>query len=61
MKLTIAKRAEIITQAVAWLEAGTLASALPGRLMDEYDLTPAQARELAQAALRQHKKSDDSH
>jgi hypothetical protein len=48
--------AEIIAAAVAWLAAGTLASALPGRLMSEYDLTAAQAKRLAEAALKQYGK-----
>jgi predicted transcriptional regulator len=55
-KLTATKRAEIITAAVDMLQAGTLASALPQRLMSEYGLTAAQAKRLAEAALKQYGK-----
>jgi hypothetical protein len=49
--VTTKQRRAIIAAAVAWLRAGTLPDALPARLMDEYGLTPGQARELAAAAL----------
>lgn len=46
--------AQIITFGVGLLKAGILPSAIPGRLMDEYSLTPERARELASRALRRH-------
>ena len=47
---------EIVTFAVGLLSAGILASALPGRLMDLYSLTPEKASELAAIAIKRHKK-----
>lgn len=50
-------RAQRIAQRAAeLLDAGTLASALPGRLMAEFGLTPAQARRAAEAALKRRAK-----
>jgi hypothetical protein len=53
-QMTNKKRQLIITYALALLVQGTLAESLPGLLMIEFGLTPAQARELAGAALREH-------
>lgn len=46
----------IITRALEHLRAGTLASALTERLMEEYSLTPERAKELASQAAVIHKK-----
>ena len=50
-------RAEMIEYALELLDAGVLASALPDELMQEFDLTPAQARDIAQAALKRRQAS----
>lgn len=55
--MTTKRRQQIIAAAVALLESGLLPSVLPGRLMAEFGVTPAQARRLAGAALREHKKA----
>jgi len=56
--MTKEQKARIVARAVALLQAGTLPSVLAGQLMTEFDLTPAQARELAAAALKQYKGGD---
>ena len=48
---------QIISHALALLNAGLLPSALPDKLREEYPfLSPAQARDLATKAVKQHKK-----
>jgi hypothetical protein len=49
----------IITFALALLRAGILASSIPNRLMEEYSITAEKARELASAAIRQHRKTKE--
>lgn len=46
---------QIITRALALLRAGILASSIPGRLIDEYSLTPEKARELAGEAIKRRR------
>lgn len=46
--------AQIITFGVGLLKAGILPSAIPGRLMDEFGLTPERAGTLAAKALQRH-------
>jgi hypothetical protein len=58
--MTNHKRRLIIDTAVAWLEQGTLPDALPGLLLIEFSLTPAEARELAAVALREHKAKSEA-
>jgi hypothetical protein len=50
--MTTKQRQEIVALAVALLEAGTLASAIPGRLMEEFGLARNEARDLTVAALQ---------
>jgi hypothetical protein len=45
-------RGEMVQAAVTLLRRGLLASALPARLMDAYNLSPEAARELAWVAVR---------
>lgn len=47
---------EIISFAMDLLRAGILASALPGRLMDEYGLTPERAAEMTGKAISRHRR-----
>ena len=49
------KRETQIQYALELLEAGLLPSQLPGRLMAEFGLTPAAARDIAVAAMERHK------
>jgi hypothetical protein len=51
---------EIVTRGLEMLRYGTLPSVLPGRLMDEFGLTPERARELAGKAIEQHKKEKET-
>ena len=51
-------RAEMIDRAVALLEAGERPGHLPVKLMAEFDLTPAQARDIAQAAFLKWKRRE---
>jgi hypothetical protein len=46
----------MIEYAIDLLDAGVLASELPAELMDEFDLTPAQAREIARAAIKRKRR-----
>lgn len=48
--------AQMIPFAVGLLRAGILASALPGRLMDEYGLTPEKAAEMTGKAISRHRR-----
>lgn len=48
---------EIITRGGELLKAGILPSAIPGRLMDEFSLTPEKARGLGGKAIDRHKQS----
>lgn len=53
---------QIISHALAWLDAGLLASALPDKLRQDFPfLSPAQARELARRAIERHKKEKGEH
>jgi len=52
----MATRREMIDWAAAQLAAGVLASALPARLIEKYQLTPSQARQIARQALAQRAK-----
>ena len=47
---------QIIARALVLLDSGLLASALPGRLMGEFSLSPEQAKRLAQVAIRERRK-----
>jgi hypothetical protein len=49
--------AAILARAVALLQSGLLASALPGRLMREFNLSPDRARRLAQQAMESRAKN----
>jgi hypothetical protein len=51
-------RAEMIDRAVTLLEAGELPGHLPVELMAEFNLTPAQARDIAQAAFLKWKRRE---
>ena len=53
-------KAEMITRAIKLLRDGVFPSFLPKRLMAEYNLTPAKARELAQAAIKRWQAEDQS-
>ena len=48
----------MIDRAVALLEAGELPGKLPVELMAEFDLTPAQALDIAQAAFLKWKRRE---
>lgn len=48
---------QIIVRAVEMLRFRILSSDLPDRLMDEFGLTPERAHELAEEAIRLHKKT----
>lgn len=47
---------EIITRALELLRAGSLPSALPGRLMTEFGLTPEKAAEMTGRAISRHRR-----
>jgi hypothetical protein len=49
--MTAKKRQEIIAHALALLDAGMLFGVLVAKLMSEYNLTRAEARDLAATAL----------
>ena len=51
-------RVEMIKHAIELLEAGELPGKLPVELMAEFDLTPAQARDIAQAAFLKWKRRE---
>jgi hypothetical protein len=53
--MTAKQRRLIISRALELLESGVLPGVLPGLLLREFNLTPAQAKELAGAALREWK------
>lgn len=48
----------IITRALALLGTGILASALPGQLMIEFNLSRTRARGLAGEAMKRYKKQE---
>lgn len=48
--------AQIISFAMDLLRAGILASALPGRLMSEFGLTPEKAAEMTGKAISRHRR-----
>lgn len=54
--MTTSQRAKMVKYAVLLLREGTLTSNLAGELMKQFGLTPAQARQIAQDALREFRK-----
>ena len=46
----------MVTHALEALRTGSLPTAIPGLLMDEFHISAAQASELAALAIKRHKK-----
>jgi hypothetical protein len=53
--MTKPTRVEMIKHAIELLDAGVLSSELPAKLMVEFDLTPAQAADIARAAIKRNR------
>ncbi len=54
-RYTTPRDRRIITRAVALLDSGLLVTALPAKLMAEFDLTPGKARRLATMAVQRRR------